>query len=69
MAMGSVVMWTTAAAWTRCCWWQRCGHRRATRSCGPPQSDGRAKGAQTAAGNGELIGEDDGTVNSVARLR
>jgi hypothetical protein len=28
------------------------------RSCGPPRSDGRAEGAQTAAGDGELVGEE-----------
>jgi hypothetical protein len=34
---------------------QRCGRRPATGSCGPPRTNGGAGGAQTAAGNGELI--------------
>jgi hypothetical protein len=39
------------------------------RSCGPPQSDDGAKGAQTLASDGKLVEEDDGAVNSVAWLR
>jgi hypothetical protein len=38
------------------------------RSCDPPQNDGGAGGAQTMAGNGKLIGEDNDVVNSVAQL-
>jgi hypothetical protein len=34
------------------------GRRRATRSCGPPRSDGGVGGAQTTVGDGELIREE-----------
>jgi hypothetical protein len=37
------------------------------RSCDPPRSDDAVGGAQTTASDGELDGEDDGVVNSVAR--
>jgi hypothetical protein len=55
---GSAVMWMTVTARARCCRLLRCGRRRATRSCDPPQSDGGAGGAQTVASDGELIGEE-----------
>jgi hypothetical protein len=31
------------------------------RSCGPPRSDGEARGVQTTAGDGELVGEEVAT--------
>jgi hypothetical protein len=61
MARESAAMWMTATAQTRCCRWQRCGRRQATRSCGPPRSDGGDGGAQTAAGDGELKGGESAT--------
>jgi hypothetical protein len=61
MTRESATMWTMVTARTRCCRWQRrrrCGRRWATRWCSPPRRDGGARGGQTTAGDGELIGEE-----------